>query len=316
MAKKKTKVKKPQKQTVKGAPMSNDTRLYKRMIMNPCTGPMVMSPLPGGTGHLIRLRKVISWSTIVANMTPTTDARNAIFIFQPGSGHVAYKAVSSGTVALDTAAGANASTGLSLSAVNSPPDFTFLAGANVKRFRPLAACMDFKNLAPSNSIGGGIIAGTLGNEMSNCVNNSSNNPTFDDVFANFETKRMSLEQRQIWRPRSEHAWSSYANDVSTVLSQVPERSCLAYGFRLPGGAVATNADFDIIITAIYEYDPEASTGIAHSQERGSFRETIESIISDIPSDFWQYGTTMAKRAVGSYLASAYPYQRAMLEFGS
>lgn len=269
--------------------------LYKQMVLNPCSGPLVPPPMPGGTGHLVRLTRRYTYADIISGMTDPSDTAYAFFVFSPQTGSFGYKAVSANNIPLDTAAGDDASTGLAQSYISR---FGFLDESKVRRFRPVACCVDFKNFTASNSISGGFAVVTGGEELYQFTNDSANNPTPEQITPNVEFMRMPLDNRTIWRPKTTAAWTTYPDiDGSSIYRPATSTEGIVTMIRVnPSAGGVSNIDFDIVVTAIYEYEAEASEGIKQTQYTSPVKSTIESILANIPDDMLRYGSSMVKSA--------------------
>jgi len=297
----------------KGTSLSPAAMAYRKMVMDPCNGPLVLPPLTGGTGHVIRLRTVVSWADIKAGAT--ADMPYTFFIFDPMLGQYGHKQVLTNTTAFNTAAGASASTGNAIT-YTSAPDLSFLVGSNVRRYRPLAACLQFNNYTASNSVAGGIAPITeLGYQGSRSVGTVA---TWNDICENLEYERMPLKHEVFWRPSDTPSWTNYNTVASAgAFADIEDTSSIGFAFRTQqAGAAYANIDMDVVITAIYEYEPEGDLGIAKSNRSSTITETVTHIVSTIPDEFWNYGKSVlsgfGKSAMQSLIGAPTPYQQLLM----
>ena len=296
--------KKKQKPKTNNGKLSSQAQQYKNMVMDPCNSKLVLPPLPGGTGHLIRLRARISAADILDGAT--ADMSHMVFMFDPDHAEWVYKATSSGSIPLDTAAGITASTGQGINAI---PDFTFLAGTNIRRHRPVAACLEFENYTASNAVMGAYAPiNPVSRQILHTINSASNNPTLNTITPNLEFTRVGLKHTQFWRPKTTANWTTYGSDTATAHT-VDEGISTGLGFVYRTNATGGTfnlMDFDVIVTCVYEYEPEAASGIAETNISGSYLETIEHILHNVPSNYWKWGGKMAMKALG--IGNPMPYQ--------
>jgi hypothetical protein len=287
--------------------LSEAAKAYKRMVMDPCNSRLVLPPLPGGNGHLIRLRTRINLGTILSNAT--ANMGRVLFMYHPEHGTWSYKAVLDDTIPLDAPPGPTASTG---KAAQLTPDHTFLAGTNVRRFRPIASCMELDNYTSSNSIAGAYAPlNPISAELHSCINAASNNPNISALDANAEYVRVGLKHVQFWRPKTTPEWAHYTNDLDTTVD-VNEGVTSSYGFIYKTHTTATafaSIDFDVIVTTVYEYEAESATGIAASNLSSGIYETIEKILANVPDTFWKWGGHKAMELLG--VRAPTPYQLLM-----
>lgn len=242
---------------------------YARLLLDPCNAPLAY-PVWGSQGTY--LQKFESFLTIDAGAT--TNSSGFVW-WSPGSISATAKSnlVNAGAVNAGTTmtwAGATDLGGFS-------PGYSFMNGVNrvAGSYRAVAACMEVVPLTTELNRQGFVAAAPVQNSTVYGLDSTANQ-LFTALSSGSRTPDGKLEV--LWRPGHDDAMFQDGSDAISA-QQVDRRTGILFAYSGQYAGVASTPQFQIKLTAVYEWTPIRGSGITPPAAAITSRNTLADVLS-------------------------------------
>lgn len=242
---------------------------YARLLLDPCNAPLAY-PVWGSQGSY--LQKFESFITIDAGA-----AQNAAGFVWWSPGSISSTAKSN----LVSAGALNATSTITWASTTDlgglSPGYSFMNGTNrvAGSYRCVAACMEVVPLTTELNRQGFVAAAPVQNSTIYGLD-SSPNQLFTALSAGSRTPDGKVEV--IWRPGHDDAMFQDGSD-SIAAQQVDRRSGLLFAYSGQYAGVVNAPQFQIKMTAVYEWTPIRGSGITPPAASVTSKNTLADVLS-------------------------------------